>query len=104
MSEIANQKMVELAALQRKIDHGQSSTTIDLHHFQQALADFQDHDFITMSLAVMLLEGKSYSLAGDNPDTVSRCKSLAEHMGASVEEIREGGHLIQIVFRPASRQ
>ena len=43
---------VELAALQRKIDHGLSSTTVDLRHFERALAEFTGHDFIIMSLAV----------------------------------------------------
>ena len=52
MSHIANEKMVELAALQRKIDHGLSSTTVDLRHFERALAEFTGHDFIIMSLAV----------------------------------------------------
>jgi hypothetical protein len=103
MNDIENERLVQLAALQRKIDHGESAIlTMEMDHFQRMLAEFTVHDLIVMSLAVMLLEGKTYRVTADSPETVRRCKSLADHMGASLEEIRESAHLTQIIFRPAS--
>jgi hypothetical protein len=82
MSNIDNENLVEAAALQRKIDHDLSFSQEDLQRFEREIGKFNGSDFIIMSLAINLLEGKQYSISTDNPDTTNRCRSLAEHMGA----------------------
>jgi hypothetical protein len=89
-----------MAALQLKIDRGHPSTT-DLHRFERGLAGLSGGDLIVMNLAVKLLEGKNYIVTTDNAETVKRCRSLADHMGASAEQIFEGSALTKIVFRPS---
>lgn len=98
-----NETIVEMATLQLKIDQGQPSTN-DVHTYEQGLAGLSSGDFIVMNLAVKVLEGKQYSVTTDNAETVKRCRSLADHMGALVQEIFEGSGLTKIVFRPSSRQ
>jgi len=90
--------IVQLAALQLKIDRGNPSTD-DVHKFEQGLAGLSGGDFMVMNLAVRLLEGKNYCVATDNADTAKRCKLLADHMGASVQEVRGSG-LTKILFSP----
>ena len=103
MSGIGNEELIELASLQRKIDH-QPCSEKEIDAFERKLAQLTSHDFIVMTLAVKLLEGNPYSVTTDNPDTVRRCRALADRMGATVEEFRDGGSISQIIFHPAARQ
>jgi hypothetical protein len=60
---------------------------------------------VTMTLASKLMDGKPYSVTSDNPEAITRCRSLAKHLGASVESIEESeAGTTTIIFRPASRQ
>lgn len=59
-------------------------------------------------MAMKLLEGKPYCVSSDNPVSIERAKSLARHMGATIEE-RARGELWGInqptfMFHPAPRQ
>ena len=102
MNNNDDKTIVELAALQLKIDGGSPSTN-EVQKLEQGLAGLSSSDFAVMNLALRLLAGKNYSVTTDNVDTAKRCRSLADHMGASVEEVFEGGGLTKIIFRPSSR-
>jgi hypothetical protein len=92
MNTISNEEIVSLAALQRKIQvdsFGDHVSPSDIDDFKDGLNRLDITGFVLLGLAGKLLEGKSYSISSDNPETISRCKSLAEYMGASVNEISE---------------
>jgi hypothetical protein len=57
---------------------------------------------VMLMVASKLLEGKPYAVTSDNPETIRRCISLAKHMGASIDEIRKGEFLTQLILVPAS--
>jgi hypothetical protein len=59
-------------------------------------------------IALNLLEGKKYALSSGDPDSIDRARSLAEHLGASVEAGKHTLDVINdrtttIVFSPAPR-
>jgi hypothetical protein len=42
------------------------------------------------ALCMPLLAGKPFALSTDNPESVAKWRSLAEHIGASIRTIEEG--------------
>jgi len=103
---VTNEEIVSLAALQLKIDSPSSDKNpSDMDVFKMGLARFNDAgDCMMLMVAAKLLVGKPYCITSDNPETVSRCRSLAGHMGASVQELREGDGITRIILGPPSRQ
>jgi hypothetical protein len=65
---------------------------------------FQAGMFAMLLAARQLLQGRSYGITTDDPQTIRRCISLAKHMGASVSEIRRDGFLTKLVLVPASAE
>jgi hypothetical protein len=103
MSSISNEEIVSVATLQREIDRAGTNRTVrpeDMARFKTALGQFDQADLVTMLLAAKLLERKTYLITSDNPQTISRAKSLAAHMGASMDLIREGNGVTQLRFNP----
>ena len=105
---ISNEEIVSLAALYRKIDLdslGDQVSPSDMDDFKKGLDRLNSGGSIGMLMAARkLLEGKPYCITSDNPETIGRCRSLAGHMGASVDEFRAGGGLTKIILGPPSRQ
>ena len=90
------EEILALAALQRKIDLDSLDDHVspsDIDGFKKGLDRLDANGFVLLNVARKILEGKSYSITSDNPETISRCRSLAENMGASVNEIPEGNGL-----------
>jgi hydrogenase/urease accessory protein HupE len=84
--KVANDKIVELAALQLKIDRSASASDDDVHNFERGLEPLEGYDHALLMLAVKLMAGMPYRVIGDNQENISRCRSMAEHLGASVEQ------------------
>jgi hypothetical protein len=106
---ISNEEIVSLAALQRKMidleSLGDHVSPSDMDVFKKSLDHLSSAvGFVLLMAARNLLEGKPYCITSDNPGTISRCRSLAEHMGASVDEFREVDGLTKIILGPPSRQ
>jgi hypothetical protein len=92
MNNISNEEIVSLAALQRKIDLDSLDDHVspsDIAGFKEGLGRLDATGFVLLNVAEKILEGKSYSITSDNPETISRCRSLVKHMGAFVKEISE---------------
>ncbi|WP_334403299.1 hypothetical protein [Bradyrhizobium sp. AZCC 2289] len=99
------EEIVSLAALQLRIDSpGSDRHPLDMEVFKNGLARFNAGDCMMLMVAAKLLAGKPYCVTSDNPETISRCRSLAEHMGASVQEIRADGIITRIILGPPCRQ
>jgi hypothetical protein len=87
MNNIRNEEIVSLAALQRKIDLDSLDDRVspaDINDFKNRLNRLDVNGFVLLSVAGKILEGKSYSITSDSPETIRRCRSLAKHMGAFV--------------------
>jgi hypothetical protein len=61
-------------------------------------------DFVTAHITSKLMDGKSFSITTDNPDTISRMRTLAQDLGAPITEFRERDGLTQIVIAPPTTQ
>jgi hypothetical protein len=57
-----------------------------------------------MWLAMKLIEGKSYAISTDNPETVVRARSIAQAVGGTVASIEESDGRTSIIFAPPPRQ
>ena len=102
--KVANDKIVELAALQLKIDRSASASDDDVHNFERGLEPLEGYDHALLMLAVKLMAGMPYRVISDNQENISRCRSMAEHLGASVEQKQSNWPgASQLIFRPASR-
>jgi hypothetical protein len=105
MNNIGMEEIVSLAALQLKIDspdsdHGPS----DIEVLKNGLARFNAGDCMMLMVAAKLLAGKPYCITSDNPETINRCRSLAKHLGASIQEIRVDGVITRMIVGPPWRQ
>jgi hypothetical protein len=105
---ISIEEIVSLAALQRKIDLNspdEPASPSDMDAFKKDLDRLNSvRDFAMMTVARKLLDGKPYCITSDNPQTIKQFRSLAGHMGASVDECSDAGGLTKIIFGPPSRQ
>jgi hypothetical protein len=65
-----------------------------------------DFDRILVAMASKLLDGKKFSVCSDNPETLKRARSLAQHLGApiSAEFYDRLMGKPAIIFDPPSRQ
>ena len=61
-------------------------------------------DGLALALATKLVEGKSYHIATDNPDTASRARSIAALVGGTVASVEESDGRTGITFAPPRRQ
>jgi hypothetical protein len=92
-----NDEIVRLASLTRKAVTNQEQAELDRA---------SDFDRILVAVAACLLGGRAFSVCSDSPKTLDRTRSLAQHLGASVQtEFYDAvvGKPV-IVFDPPSRQ
>jgi hypothetical protein len=85
----ANEKIAKLAALQRKIHLDGLADEVsasDMDAFKERLQHLNSSEMVLLFAASRLLEGGSYSITSDNPETLRQHRSLAKHMGASIDE------------------
>jgi hypothetical protein len=86
------EEIVSLAALRLKIDFDSLDDHVspsDIVYFKRGLDRLDATGFVLLSVAGKILEGKSYSITSENSETIRRCRSLAEYMGAFVQEVSE---------------
>ena len=102
---VTNEEIVALAGLQLKIDSlGADKNPSGLDAFKKQLDRLTGAgDCMMLMVAAKLLAGKPYCITSDNPETIRRCKSLAEHMGASVQELCVGCGMTRMILSPPSR-
>jgi hypothetical protein len=96
--EISDDEIIELAALQRRVD--QLSLPEDIAKFEHALSQLSRQDVPILMLACKLSERKPYSVTSDNPESIRRCRLFAQHVGASVQSVQESEGTTAIVFTP----
>jgi hypothetical protein len=102
-----HEEIVGLAALQLKIDlasqEGKACPS-EMNIFKERLYRLDIIEIAMLFAATKLLQRKQYAVTSDNPQTISRCRALAKHMGAFVDEIRKGKGITQIILSPGPRQ
>jgi hypothetical protein len=101
MPNLTNEKVVSLALLMHKIDPegpGNSISASDMEDYANGLARLDKVGFMMLKAAANSLVGKPFAVTSDNPKTIERCRSLAEHMGVSVAEADLGDGISRIVF------
>jgi hypothetical protein len=69
-----------------------------------ALPQIDETSVPLVLMAAKLMEGKYSGVQTDDPDTVRRCRLLAQHIGASVEMIEEESGRTKMFFGPPARQ
>jgi hypothetical protein len=103
MQEMTNEETVALAALMHKIDQASSVCPSEMETLKREMARL-DNKVAPLLLARKLLEGKPYRLSSDDPETIERCKSLAEYMGAAFCVLGESGWGTHIEVHPTHDQ
>jgi hypothetical protein len=101
------EEIISLAVWKRRIDLlsvGDDVSTSEMDAFKKAHDGLDAVGLLMVLAAAKLLEGNAHSMSSDNPDTITRFRSLAEHMGADIHEIHVGSWLTKIVLHPPSRQ
>jgi hypothetical protein len=93
-------EIVRLAALRLKAV--KSNLEGDVSMWAREAAQLDDADALMTFFAADLMEGKRFSVTISNPEIISLHRSLAQHIGASVEEI-ELGASTEMVFGPLAR-
>jgi len=84
------EEIVRLAALQQQIDLDSVDdhvSPLDVEQFKKGMDRLDVDGFVLLNVARKILEGKPFSITSDNPETITRCRSLIDHMGASVHEM-----------------
>ena len=97
---IDNDKLVRLAALQL---NAAKANEEDVNTWVTASARLDDDDVLMTFSASDIMAGRRFSLTTRSREIISRHKSLAEHMGASVEEI-DRGEATELVIGPPLQQ
>jgi hypothetical protein len=103
MTEAA--EIVRVATLMHKVDQGASAE--DEAAFTSALANLDKWGVRLVTFAGKILEGKRYQITSDNPETFSRYRALAQHLGATVVD---GGDSVlfedsvTLTFAPPAKQ
>jgi hypothetical protein len=69
-----------------------------------ALPQIDKNSVPLVVVAAKLIEGKQYGVSTDSPDTIRRCRLLAQHLGASLETIKEDDGRTSIILSPPPRQ
>jgi hypothetical protein len=84
------EEIARLAALQRQIDLDSLDDQVaplDVEQFKKGVDRLDVSGFVRLNVARKVLEGKPFSITSDHPETISRCRSLADHMGASLDQM-----------------
>ncbi len=98
---INNDKLVRLAALQ--LNAAKANLEEDVNTWVAELARLDDDDVLMTFSASDIMAGRRFSLTTRSREIISRHRSLAEHMGASVEEI-DRGEATELVIGPPLQQ
>jgi hypothetical protein len=98
---IDDDELLQLAAL--RLNAAKANLEEDVNTWVTELARLDDDDVLMTFSASDIMAGKRFSLTTRNRDVISRHRSLAEHMGASVEEI-DRGEATELVIGPPSHQ
>jgi hypothetical protein len=83
---LTNEKIVHIAGLQLKLDQQGDAAPPEIRaEFLQALGSLgSSREAELVGMAATLLAGEPYAIVSDNRETIAACRSLAQHMGASV--------------------
>jgi len=88
-----NAKIVEVAGLMLKLDQYKNeddpACLEDSARFEQAVKGLSQAEMMAVNMAYKLRQGKPYMVCSDNQEEIGGYKSLAEYMGATVEEVEE---------------
>jgi hypothetical protein len=99
MQYLTNEEIVRLGRLVRKINlAGADNSASDLEEVERGLARLDNAGLIMVMLVACNLEGKPFIFSGDNPETKDRCRSFAEYLGISVDEVVVDDRRSRIVF------
>jgi hypothetical protein len=81
---MTNSEIIEIAALVLAVDQGKAEGAV----LQQALDRFTDRmDHSRLFMATKLMEKGRFQFNSDNPESIRLMRSLAEDMGAMVEDV-----------------
>jgi exoribonuclease R len=98
--QMTNEQITELAIILNKPDFSSK----DSDDIDRCMCEAGAEDSTALVLAWKLIEGEPFRVQSGNPDTIARCRSLAQHLGASVRSHKEAGGYTIIIFDPAPRQ
>ena len=103
-----NAKIVEVAGLMLKLDQYKNeddpACLEDSARFEQAVKGLSQAEMMAVNAAYKLRQGKPYMVCSDNQETISGHKSLAEYMGATVEESKPEDSLLGVLADKPERQ
>ena len=103
-----NAKIVEVAGLMHKLDQYKDeddpACLEDTARFEQAVKGLSQAEMMAINAAYKLRQGKPYMVCSDNQETISGHKSLAEYMGATVEESKPEDSLLGVLADEPERQ
>jgi hypothetical protein len=88
-----NEEIVRLASLMLK----------DEPEYADAIKFLRSTDLMLVQMAASLLDNKSFGVSSDNPESIARCRSLAHHIGASVESGDDPLGTAAVIFYPPLR-
>jgi hypothetical protein len=98
MRNVSNREIVQVAALQLKLDRSQA-TAQERADFDAVLARMSHAELMALSLAAKLLDGRSeYMRVSD--EWAERTRAVARFIGATEEPRPDGG----VVYHPPTRQ
>jgi hypothetical protein len=97
---ISDDEILKLAFLKSKADEGDEVISDEI-------AKLSKIDASMVLFATEIMIGHSFSVTSDKPQTIGRARSLARHLGASEEIIKNvstplGQRMHQSIFRPAA--
>jgi hypothetical protein len=101
MQDMTHEEILSLVRLMCKIELDIAESSIsasDMEEFGEGLARLGNDGFMVLKLAEDSLKGKPFTLTSDNPKTIERCKSLAEYLGKSVDEVTFDGGLTRMII------
>ena len=81
-----------------------SQTEVDMDAFAHELEKMGQRDIVSTIMAIRLMQGRSYRLQSDNPETTNRLRQVAKHLGAAAQLWTEADGRVVIEFSPPARQ
>jgi hypothetical protein len=98
MSDLNHDEIITLADLVRKVENSSKHLSpSDLEDYENGFSRLDEAGYVLVNLAANSLGGKPFVLTSDNPKTIERCTSLAEHLGVSVDKTTFAAGLTRIV-------
>ena len=94
--------ILAVAAMFIKAD--QSQTEADIDAFAHELEKMGQRDIVSTIMAIRLMQGRSYRLQSDNPETTDRLRQVAKQLGSSAQLWTEADGRVVIEFLPPTRQ